>query len=187
MRAMRPDQETSDETLAVRAARGDSQAMSILVRRYSRPLYSFIRRYHPDRDDCDDLFQETWFGVLSGIKGFDPERRFSTWLFQVALNRCRDLARRSRTRSRFRATERDAPRERDEDSMDEKLEASMVIQAIEEMPARQKEVLLLRYYNGLSEAEVSEIVGCPRGTVKSRLHQAIKDIRLMLRTEEAGP
>ena len=62
-------------------------------------------------------------------------------------------------------------------SAEEKVDAMKAMQAIEALPLQQKEVLLLRYYHGFPEAEASEILGCPRGTVKSRLHQAVKAVR----------
>ena len=71
-------------------------------------------------------------------------------------------------------------------SIEQEVDATMAMHAINNMPTPYKEVLLLRYYNGFSEAEVSEILGCPRGTVKSRLHKAIKTIRQKLDPEEEG-
>ena len=184
MLAMRPETETSDEVLATRAMRGDPEAISDLVRRYSGPLYRFIQRYRPLRDDCDDLLQETWVSVWTHLRGFDPRRRFSTWLFQIALNHCRDHARRDRVRSAYRFEARGWPEGRPPDSPEAWTESRQVLESIEELSPRQKEVLLLRYYHGFSEQETSEILDCPRGTVKSRLHQAMAEIRRRLLTRE---
>ncbi len=184
MQAMRPEAETSDEGLALQASRGDEEAFSLLVRRYGKPLYSFILRYHPDRDDCDDLFQETWMRVLANLHRFEPERRFSTWLFQIALNQCRDLARRGEVRARYRAAQSAVEHQKRTPDVEEAAQAREVLEAVREMPVSHKEVLLLRYYNGFSEAEAADILGCPRGTVKSRLHQAIKTMRARLAPEK---
>ena len=70
---------------------------------------------------------------------------------------------------------------------EEKVDAMKAMQAIEALPLQQKEVLLLRYYHGFPEAEVSEILDCPRGTVKSRLHQAVKAVRVKLEPGEGEP
>jgi RNA polymerase sigma-70 factor (ECF subfamily) len=183
---MRPRTDESDETLAARAERGDREAVALLVRRLSPRLYGFIQRYHPDRDDCDDLLQETWIRALSSLGRFDPRKRFSTWLFQIALNLCRDLARRERTRSAFRKSAREARNGLTGMSAERRADSIRAMQAIETLPIEQKEVLLLRYYHGLAEAEVAEIVGCPRGTVKSRLHQAVKAVRGSLRVTPGG-
>lgn len=184
MRAMGPSTDQSDETLAVRAERGDHEAVSNLVRRHSPRLFGFLQRYHPDRDDCEDLLQETWIRALANLDHFDPGKRFSTWLFQIALNLCRDLARRDQVRSRFR---KGAQEMRNGVTggltVEEKVDAMRAMQAIETLPQEQKEVLLLRYYHGFPEAEAAEILGCPRGTVKSRLHQAVRAIRSNLKVE----
>lgn len=184
---MTPYTDQSDETLAVRAQQGDREAVSVLVRRHSGRLYGFLQRYHPDRNDCDDLLQETWIRVLGNLDRFDPDKRFSTWLFQIALNLCRDLARRDEVRSRFRKGMQEMPQGKAYVTAEEKVDAMKVVQAIETLPQQQKEVLLLRYYHGFPEAEVSEILRCPKGTVKSRLHQAVKAVRGKLGPREGEP
>jgi len=186
-RAMRPTTDQSDETLAFRAQQGDQEAVSVLVRRHSGRLYGFLQRYHPDRDDCEDLLQETWIRALANLKRFDPKKRFSTWLFQIALNLSRDLARRDQVRSGFRRRTQEMKHGMGGGTTEEKVDAMKAMQAIETLPQPQKEVLLLRYYHGFPEAEVSEILGCPRGTVKSRLHQAVKAVRVMLEPREGDP
>jgi len=184
MQTMRPETETSDEALAHRAQRGDPEAISTLVHRYSGPLYRFIRRYRPLREDSDDLFQETWISVWTHLHAWDPRRRFSTWLFQIALNRCRDHARRDRVRSRYRAGPGTAVAEESQGSPEARTASRQVLESIAALPDRQKEVLLLRYYHGFSESETAEILDCPRGTVKSRLHHAIREIRNRLQSRE---
>lgn len=181
---MGPHTDQSDETLAVRAARGDQEAVSLLVRRHSPQLHGFIQRYHPDRDDCDDLLQETWVRALTNLDRFDPNKRFTTWLFQIALNLCRDLARRDRVRSGYRRDAREMQKGMADATAEEKVDVMKAMLAIEALPLQQKEVLLLRYYHGIPEAEASEILGCPRGTVKSRLHQAVKAVRKKLERGE---
>jgi RNA polymerase sigma-70 factor (ECF subfamily) len=184
---MGPYTDQSDETLAVRANRGDQEAVSVLVRRHSPRLYGFLQRYHPDRDDCDDLLQDTWIRALSHLDRFDPEKRFATWLFQIALNLCRDLARRDRVRSGYRNDVEHMQKGMAGGSGEERLDAMRAMEAIEALPLQQKEVLLLRYYHGFPETEVSEILDCPKGTVKSRLHQAVKAVRIRLDPGEGEP
>jgi len=184
IRAMGPYTEPSDETLAVRADQGDQEAISVLVRRHSPGLYGFIQRYHPDRDDADDLLQEAWIRVLANLDRFDPNKRFSTWLFQITLNLCRDRARRDQVRFRFRRDMHEMQEGETRVTVEEKVDARKVVQAIVALPPQQKEALLLRYYHGLSEGETSEIMGCPKGTVKSRLHQAVEALRSKLGPRE---
>ena len=184
---MGPHTEPSDERLAVLAEQGNQEAVFELVRRQSPGLYGFIQMYHPDRDDADDLLQETWIRALANLDRFDPHRRFSTWLFQIALNLCRDRARRDQVRSRFRRDAQRAQPGKDDIALEERVDAMKALRAIEALPPQQKEVLLLRYYQGFSEGETSEILGCPKGTVKSRLHQAVKALRVKLGSTEVEP
>src|SRR5262245_21083915 len=82
----------TDEELIAAVVRGDEEAMATLYRRYERPLHGFLTRYTGGRD-VDDLVQETWLRVVRAAPRFDISRRFSTWLFQIALNLSRDWRR----------------------------------------------------------------------------------------------
>src|SRR2546428_5666700 len=83
----------TDEELIGAVADGDGRALEQLCRRYERGLHQFIFRHTGGRD-VDDLYQETWLRVVRAARRFDPRRRFSTWLFQIAVNLCRDWRRR---------------------------------------------------------------------------------------------
>ena len=83
----------TDEQLVAELVRGEEPALRELLRRYERPLSSFIFRHTGGRD-VEDLYQETWLRVVRQSSRFDQTRRFSTWLFQIALNLCRDWHRR---------------------------------------------------------------------------------------------
>jgi RNA polymerase sigma-70 factor (ECF subfamily) len=157
----------TDEQLVARLAQGDEGALGELVRRYEQPLSRFLSR-HTGGNDVDDLYQETWLRVVRSASRFDPARRFSTWLFQIAVNLCRDWYRRRRA----------DPVPVDDvgaDSPDlRRAEARMdAFRLLAQLPEAQREVLILRYYHDLSEGEAAEILGVPPGTVKSRLHNAI--------------
>src|SRR5881396_2744931 len=83
----------TDEELIAAVAGGDGRALETLIGRYERGLFQFIHRHTGGRD-VEDLYQETWLRVVRAATRFDPRRRFSTWLFQIALNLCRDWHRR---------------------------------------------------------------------------------------------
>src|SRR5436305_3704339 len=84
----------TDEELIGRVGVGDQDALAELCRRYERPLYRFLHRHTGGRD-VEDLYQETWLRAVRAATRFDPSRRFSTWLFQIAVNLCRDRWRRA--------------------------------------------------------------------------------------------
>jgi RNA polymerase sigma-70 factor (ECF subfamily) len=156
----------TDEALAERVGAGDERALRELLRRYEHPLAAFLHRQTAGRD-VEDLYQETWLRVVRHAPRFDPRRRFSTWLFQIAVNLCRDWHRRPPPEPRELAddTTMDGGARRDAALDAEKLLARL--------PERQREVIVLRYYHDLTEEDVAAILDIPKGTVKSRLHEAI--------------
>ena len=166
----------SDEALMRRVQSGETPAFTELFTRYRSRLYGFLVRRVGD-SAADDLFQETWLRVVRARERFDPGRRFSTWLFQIANNLCRDSGRRRAARGRAEDAMREMgcsdPRLRTP-ALDLRLD---VQRRIAELPGRLQEVLLLRYFEQMTETEIAEAVGIPAGTVKSRLHAAIHTLR----------
>jgi RNA polymerase sigma-70 factor, ECF subfamily len=162
----------SDEELMGRVATGDARALETLCTRYERPLHQFLWRQLGGRD-VDDVYQETWLRIVRAAARFDRRRRFSTWLFQIAVNLCRDWHRRPPPEPRDPTTVEggaDDPTARQGAALD----AARLLAAL---PDAQRAAVLLRYYHDLSEDEVAEILGCPRGTVKSRLHHAMTTLK----------
>jgi RNA polymerase sigma-70 factor (ECF subfamily) len=165
----------SDEALVVRVAGGDARALETLCRRWERPLYAFLGRQTGGRD-VDDLYQDTWLRVVAAAPRFDPSRRFSTWLFQIALNRCRDWRRRPPPEpvDPARVTAPAAP----PDPADARLDARRLLAAL---PEAQRSAVILRYWHDCDEDEVARILRIPRGTVKSRLHHAMRRLIALAR------
>jgi RNA polymerase sigma-70 factor (ECF subfamily) len=158
-----------------RVQRGDANAFELLLQRYRQRLFAFLSRRTPAQPE--DLFQETWLRVVRARASFDPARRFSTWLFQIANNLCRDGARRSALEAREQTqlkSDGAAFAGASCASLDTKLE---VQQQLARLPERLREVLVLRYFEDLGEREIAEVVGVPPGTVKSRLHAAVRALR----------
>src|SRR5437867_4687047 len=140
----------TDEELVAAVASGDGRGLEELCRRWERPLYQLIARHTGGRD-VEDLYQETWLRVVRAARRFDPTRRFSTWLFQIAVNLCRDWHRR-------------APPEAHEISddlvaADERPRAEAAADAatlLAELPEPQREVIVLRYYHDCSEQQTAD-------------------------------
>jgi RNA polymerase sigma-70 factor (ECF subfamily) len=156
--------------------RGDATAFERLLERYQRRLFGFLLRRAPSQH-AEDLFQETWLRVVRSRGSFDPARRFSTWLFQIANNLCRDGARRSAVEAKDRTRQQaELPSQgaAGMTALDAKLDAQ---KRLAQLPESLREVLVLRYFEDLGEREIAEIVGVPPGTVKSRLHAAVRALR----------
>jgi RNA polymerase sigma-70 factor (ECF subfamily) len=174
----------TDEDLIAAVAAGDEPALEELCRRYERPLHHFLYRFTGGRD-VDDLYQETWIRAVRAAPRFDPTRRFSTWLFQIAINLCRDWHRRP-------PPEPVAPARAEAGvsalGSAERIEAAVdARRLLAALPEAQRSVVILRYYHGLTEAEAAEILGCPRGTVKSRLHHAMARLGALARRGAGEP
>ncbi len=166
--------------LIAEVARGGEAALEELLQRYQRPLSAFLWRQTGGRD-VEDLYQETWLRVVRHAARFDPERRFSTWLFQIGVNLCRDWHRRRPLEPAEITVEPGHAGEsvRTEAGIDaERLLASLSVE--------HREVVVLRYYHDLSENDVSRILEIPKGTVKSRMHNALKKLSALVAAEGVG-
>lgn len=196
--ADKTDRTVSDKELLRRHIQGDSGAFTALVNRYRAELFNFLAHFTADPALAEDVFQETFLQLHVSAKAFDMSRQLKPWLFTIAANKARDAM---RSRSRRQAAPLDAaiapedggsgsylellpanvPRP-DEPSMN--LEVSRAVQdIIWEMPQTLRDVLLLAYFHDFPYKEIAEILDVPLGTVKSRLHAALKHFAMKWRTE----
>ena len=153
-------------------AAGDEGALATLVDRHGPRLHAFLVRLIQDQTEAEDLVQETWVRIARSANSFNPSRRFRPWVYGIALNLARDLHRKRRVRSRAPV---DPPAPRTDTSPLERLDLRG---RLARLPDQLREVLMLRYYEGMNEAEMAEALGVPRGTVKSRLHAAVRALKL---------
>ena len=165
----------SDEELMRAVARGDERALATLVERYAARIHAFLARVVGDRDDADDLLQDTWLRVARGARGFDATRTVRPWLYGIAANLARDLHRRRAVRTR--ALREGALEASQQAASPKPVERIDMRERLARLPERLREVLVLRYFGGLDEAEMADALGIPRGTVKSRLHGALRELR----------
>ncbi len=182
--------EASDEDLILRARRGDgASAFESLVHRYERDLFAYLRRYLGNAEMAEDVFQLTFLQVHLKRECFEDGRRFRPWLYAIATNQAIDAQRRNR---RHRMVSLDQPLGHDADAgslrqliagddvaaeaSDDREAAEWVREAVDALPSPQKAVLLLVYHEGLKYCEAADTLGLPVGTVKSRLHAAIRSL-----------
>jgi RNA polymerase sigma-70 factor (ECF subfamily) len=168
-----PVGQDTDDMLALQ--RGDGTALDRLMLRWQVPLRSFLYRHTQNEFDALDLAQETFVRVYQHRARFRPDARFSTWLFQIALNLARDRARRLTRRPTDSLDETpepidDADHPRDTSERGER--AAAVRQAIASLPADMREAVLLFEYEEKSHAEIGEIVGASPKAVETRLYRA---------------
>jgi RNA polymerase sigma factor CnrH len=170
-----------DRTLAIAAKGGDRAAYEGLVRRYKTALYRFVRRYVGDADDAYDIVQEAFVAAWLAFKRFDPAQSFTTWLWAIALNKCRDYGRRRSVRRRIlqlfasetaQPIERepaDADREGDEQEIHRQYRLD---QAIARLPRLYKEPLLLITVSGLTHQEAAAQLKTTPKAIEMRIRRA---------------
>lgn len=182
---------TDEQTLIRLARAGDGPAFEALVTAYETRLYQLAFRYLGHREDALDAVQETFLRVYRFLGGFQEQSSFSTWIYRIAINVCRDLS-----LQRSRRAER--PLERGEDgepspaetlpdlryAPETRLEQQelrrAILQGLHALPRAQKEILLLREVQGLSYEEIGAALSLGPGTVRSRLARAREALRKKL-------
>lgn len=174
--------ELPDEILLRKWLAGDEVAFEALFQRYSVPLFSYFCRLGEARALAEDLMQETFLKVLAGAGGFDPHRKFSTWLYAIATNAWRDHRKRTRRRLAWSALlGSPAPdKAAREDALSDLLRreaAGHVEEALSGLPDEVRAALIMKHLQGLRYEEIGEVLGCPTGTVKSRVHAAVMQVR----------
>jgi RNA polymerase sigma-70 factor (ECF subfamily) len=176
-----------DEPLA-RLRRGDWEALAEILPRYERRLYRFLFRMVGDPATAEDLFQQTWIRVMQKISSYRPEHSFDSWVYSIAHNLAIDHLRRKRELSLdFENEQGDAPRDRlssrDPDPLERLLEAergSLLLAAMETLPAIHRAVLTLRFDEEMKLEEIAAVANIPLSTVKSRLSRALEGLRRKL-------
>ena len=161
-----------DHDLIVHAQRGDLRAFEQLVHRYDKRVLSLAMSYAKDPDDAKDIYQEVFLRVYRALPGFRFDSQFSTWLYRIVANTCKDELRRRRRVSLFGNVPPNlhptvAPNEPAE--IDADLRA-----ALGRLSPKLRMVVLLRYFDDLSYDEIADAVGVTPGTVASRLSRAHK-------------
>ena len=183
MRPMAP----SDEELVEQFQQGDSSAFDALVRRWDRKVQGAIYRLVGPGEDVRDLSQETLLKAYRGLRTFKKEARFSSWLYQIALNVCRDRMRRGRGRSYVSFDELtdggESPGEAGRSALEliESRDLSrQVAAAVAALPVEQREVIVLKEYQGLTFVQIAEALDVPLSTVKTRLYRGLGQLRQQL-------
>ena len=181
----------TDEELVAAFQDGDASAFDQLVRRWDRRIHGAIYRVVGADDDARDLCQEAFLKAYRGLSTFKREARFSSWLYQIALNVCRDRLRRRRGRIAVSLDEID-------EGSDARLRAStpspldlveardlsrMVEAAMATLSADEREVIVLKEYQGLTFPEIAETLEVPLSTVKTRLYRGLAQLRHRLERE----
>jgi RNA polymerase sigma-70 factor, ECF subfamily len=168
-----------DDTARLR--RLDSVALTAAVERYHHRLYRYLYRLVRDETVAEDLFQQTWLNVVRQMGRFDGRSAFETWLFAIAHNAAMDLLRRRKPESLEEDTLATAGGTQDAFGMAVTAEQAAILDAATaHLPAAYREVLTLRFEEGMKLEEIAQVTHSPLSTVKSRLHRALEGARQAL-------
>jgi RNA polymerase sigma-70 factor (ECF subfamily) len=179
----------TDEELVARSRTGDTESFNQLVRRWERPIFALAYRTLGREEDARDVTQETFLRAFRALPGFKGDAKFSSWLYRIALNLCRDWMRRSRRAPMVEVPEgveiHEMASDRQETATVEDLAARAelsvaVAEAMEKLPPEQKAAIILKEYHGLTFQEVAELMNCPLSTAKTRLYQGLALLRRYL-------
>ena len=181
-RIQRKRRSPSDEELLKQVHEGDTAAFDVIVKRYKLRLLHFVYRFVRDRDLAEELVQETFLRVFRERKNHERISNFSTWIFTIAGNLAKSELRR-RKRWRFFSIDQQEDDEGaefeipDESQLPDRLAHDRMIEdavqdAINSLSLKYREAVILRDIQGFAYEEIAEIIGCPVGTVKSRVNRA---------------
>ncbi len=182
-----------DAALVARARDGDRVAFDELVLRHEDRVYNMALRMLGNADDALDLAQEVFLSAYRALGAFESKSLFSTWLYRVTVNRCRDELRRRATVKHTRPRPLGGPEPDDppadpparapsaEDAAVAKESLALVADAVAALPEESREALVLRDVEGLAYEEIAAVLEVPLGTVRSRIHRARSLLRDRLR------
>lgn len=174
----------ADEWLMAQVALGHRQHLAHLMRRYASPLLTFIQRMVGDPHRSEELFQEVFLRVWTKRSKYRFPRSFRSWLFAIAANHCRTEYR----RRRFSVVSLNTPDSQEPEAsgvspMESAIStetSQLVAEAVRQLPARQRAVVVMRVWNGMSYAEIADVLTCGEATVRSHMHHGLATIRRFL-------
>jgi len=179
----------SDEELMRLILRGQEKALEELYNRYHKKIYFyFIRMLNNDEEKAKDFLQDIFMKIIEKPDFFDSDKKFSTWIYAVAYNLCKNEYRRISTRRAFLEAEKLGSLDRTESgsyhAFDKKIDLnkfhSALIKELEKFKEIYRHIFVLRFHENLTINQISEITGCKEGTVKSRLFYMTKKLSAQL-------
>src|SRR4030095_10952035 len=185
----------TDEELVARAKGGDEDSFNQLILRWERPIYALAYRVIGREEDARDVVQETFLRAFRALPGFKGQAKFSSWLYRIALNLCRDWMRRQKRTPTVQMPEgidpvelaaEKGPVESIEDLVARRELSEVVEEAMALLPEEQRTAIILKEYHGMTFQEIAELQGCPLSTVKTRLYQGLSVLRRNLKKNERG-
>ncbi|MCX5672912.1 MAG: sigma-70 family RNA polymerase sigma factor [Planctomycetota bacterium] len=171
-----------EELLVARSQAGDDAAFTELVGRYQARIAYFVRRLLGSDEHLDDVLQETWLAAFRGMRTLRHPAALAVWLYRIARNQACQQIRRRREEPEL-AEDVAGPAHAEDEPPFSPDQAALIHQCLGQLGHRHREVLVLRFLENMPYEEIANVVGCPVGTIRSRLYHAKWALR---REMEAG-
>jgi len=183
-----------DSEKVERALQGDQQAYTELLGKYRGAIFNLVFKMVKNKEEAEDLVQETFVKAFSALPSFDERFAFSTWLFKIATNNCIDYLRKKKLKTfsidkpteskegEIKQSFEDVKSPDPEATTIEKEKTSLIELAIESLPLKYRDAIILRHKEDKSYEEISEILNLPIGTVKARIFRAREKLKQYLKT-----
>jgi RNA polymerase sigma-70 factor (ECF subfamily) len=165
---------------------GDVDSFNQLILRWERPIYALAYRTIGREEEARDIVQDTFLRAYRALPGFKGQAKFSSWLYRIALNLCRDWIRKQRRTPTVQTPEgvdlielasEQGPVESIEELVSRREMSLAVAEAMKQLPEEQRTAIVLKEYHGLTFQEIADLQGCPLSTVKTRLYQGLSVLR----------
>jgi RNA polymerase sigma factor (sigma-70 family) len=174
----------SDEELMAQVRSGVGEMLGVLFERYHVPLFNFYLKLTGDRPVSEDLVQEVFFRILKYRHSYRPETAFRAWMYQIARNARVDLIRKRRPETSLEPEM--SPAVAPVDTAQQSQESLLLRTALMQISEDKREVLILSRFQDLKYEEIAQLLGCEVGTVKTRVHRALQDLRHVFQQLESG-
>ena len=183
------DKIVEDEMLVAQFQAGRLDAFDDLMKRYKGQIYAYLLRSVKNYEDAEELTIEVFFKAYRALDTWQPQARFSTWLYKIAHNLAIDFHRSRSRRHTYSLDDEelsiDEPTAVDlwsnpQWEIEEKDRHRVIRDAIDQLSPKQKEVFMLNRYQGLQIKEITEVLGMAEGTVKIHLHRAVRKLQTLL-------
>jgi RNA polymerase sigma-70 factor (ECF subfamily) len=186
----------NDGTLIKKFCDGEIGAFNTLVWRWQKPIFNFVLRYLGDPEAAREISQQTFIKAYRNLTTLKEHARFSTWLYQIAVNLCRDEIKRRRRRRTYSLDSlqdegepspmRDALTVADETANPDRIVnrqelRDILARALQQLPEEQRVVVIMKEYQGLKFTEIAEMLGVPLNTAKSRMYYGLTALRKILK------
>lgn len=164
--------------LLKQAVNGDAAAFSALVEAYYRMIYSTAFKWVGNQTDAEDIAQEVCIKLGRAIRDFRMESKFSSWLYRITLNTAKDFQRKQRNHQPIE----EVPEMffSDGNTAEAQLEGSELWRAVQQLPEKQRDAILLVYAEGLTHGEVADVMDCKESTVSWYIHEAKKQLKIVV-------